>query len=224
MDGEDGIEQFGDHRDDMDAVVLDLTMPKLSGEEVFRQIKAARPEVPVILCSGYTQEDVARQFAGVELDGFIEKPFTPSQLIDKLRTVLAEDGTCSRRRKTPAVRIGRNSDKSRNPVPRWFIVRRCGTDRRPTLRMSLRQLFKRVLLPQRPERPLHAIDRRLAKEWIKKRLAALFPELRGDPVALENAYRELGLESTGTVRRPDGEVSTFAMNVSPDVDGPFDQR
>ena len=90
--------------------------------------------------------------------------------------------------------------------------------------MSLRHFFKRVLQPERPEPPLHAIDRRLAKEWIKKRLAALFPELRGDPVALENAYRELGLESTGTVRRPDGDVQTYAMNVSPDVSDPFHQR
>ena len=90
--------------------------------------------------------------------------------------------------------------------------------------MSLRHLFKRVLLPERPERPLHAIDRRLAKEWIKKRLAALFPELRGDPVALENAYRELGLESTGIVRRADGEVQSYAMNVSGNLERPFDQR
>ena len=56
--------------------------------------------------------------------------------------------------------------------------------------MNLRHLFKRVLTPAPPERPLQAIDRRLAKEWIKKRLAALFPELRGNPVALENVYRE----------------------------------
>ena len=90
--------------------------------------------------------------------------------------------------------------------------------------MNLRHLFKRVLTPAPPERPLHAIDRRLAKEWIKKRLAALFPELRGNPVALENAYRELGLESTGTVRRPDGEISTFSMNVTPEVTDPFEQR
>ncbi len=90
--------------------------------------------------------------------------------------------------------------------------------------MSLRHLFKRILLPQRPERPLHAIDRRLAKEWIKKRLAALFPELKGDPIALENAYRELGLESTGTVRCADGEVPSFAMVVSSEVADPFEQR
>lgn len=89
--------------------------------------------------------------------------------------------------------------------------------------MSLRQFFKKVLLPERPERPLHALDRRMAKEYIKKRLAALYPELRGDPHALEAAYQDLGMESTGVVRRADGEVSTFAMNLPPGVAGGFDQ-
>ena len=89
--------------------------------------------------------------------------------------------------------------------------------------MSLRQFFTRVLLPTKPERPLHAIDRRMAKEYIKKRLAALYPELRGDPLALEAAYRELGLESTGTVQRVDGEVASFAMRMPPGVSGGFDQ-
>ena len=107
VDGEDGIEQFNRHEDELDAVVLDLTMPKLSGEEVFRQIKARRPALPVILCSGYTQEDVARQFVGVELDGFIEKPFAPSLLIENLRAALAEE--------RPAV-VAARRDRSHNLV------------------------------------------------------------------------------------------------------------
>ena len=90
--------------------------------------------------------------------------------------------------------------------------------------MSLRHLFTRVLMPQRPERPLHAIDRRMAKEWIKKRLAVLYPELRGDATALEAAYQELGLESTGAVRRPDGEVQTFAMKLPSSISDGFEQR
>ncbi len=89
--------------------------------------------------------------------------------------------------------------------------------------MSLRHLFTRILLPQRPERPLHAVDRRMAKEWIKKRLTALYPELRGDPVALEAAYQDLGLESTGTIRRPDGEVQSFAMKLPSSISDGFRQ-
>ena len=73
------------------------------------------------------------------------------------------------------------------------------------------------------ERPLHALDRRMAKEYIKRRLAAIYPELRGDPAQLEAAYQELGLESTGVVRRPDGEVPSFNVRLPGSVARPFDQ-
>lgn len=89
---------------------------------------------------------------------------------------------------------------------------------------SIRHFFKRVLQPERAERPLHALDRRMAKEWIKKRLTVLFPELRGDPQGLETAYQELGLESTGMVRRPDGEVPSFQVRLPDSIEKPFDQR
>ncbi|HEY5791646.1 MAG TPA: hypothetical protein VIS74_00010 [Chthoniobacterales bacterium] len=45
------------------------------------------------------------------------------------------------------------------------------------------------------EPPLHPVDRRMAKHWVKQRLAHIFPELRGNPEALEQAYRELDLEA-----------------------------
>lgn len=44
------------------------------------------------------------------------------------------------------------------------------------------------------EPKLHPLDRGLAKQWIKRRLIAVFPELRHDPVALEKTYRGMGLE------------------------------
>ena len=45
------------------------------------------------------------------------------------------------------------------------------------------------------EKPLHPIDRLAAKHYVKQRLAHIFPELRGDPEALEQAYQELDLEA-----------------------------
>ncbi len=44
------------------------------------------------------------------------------------------------------------------------------------------------------EKPLHPIDRRAAKHYVKQRLAHIFPELRNNPEALERAYHELDLE------------------------------
>ena len=88
-DGEEGLAQFRRHGHELDVVVLDLTMPKIGGDEVFRRIRASRPQTPVILCSGYTEDDVSRQFKGLGLAGFIEKPFTPSELVKKISAVLS---------------------------------------------------------------------------------------------------------------------------------------
>lgn len=44
------------------------------------------------------------------------------------------------------------------------------------------------------EPPIHPMDRRIAKRWVKERLKRLYPELRLDPKALEQAYQELGIE------------------------------
>jgi PAS domain S-box-containing protein len=87
-DGEAGVEEFRGHAFEIDVTLLDLTMPKLGGEEVFQQIIEMRPDACVILCSGYTEEDVVRQFSGHRLAGFIEKPFRPSDLIEKIRLAL----------------------------------------------------------------------------------------------------------------------------------------
>ncbi len=82
--------QFRRHGHEIDIVVLDLTMPRMGGDEVFRRIRASHPGTRIILCSGYTQEDISRQFEGLGLSAFIEKPFTPSELIEKIGVVLAE--------------------------------------------------------------------------------------------------------------------------------------
>jgi len=58
----------------------------------------------------------------------------------------------------------------------------------------------------RKEAPLHPIDQQLAKRWIKQRLASVFPNLRGNPTALEQAYRDLSLEPRPGVE--EGEADT----------------
>jgi hypothetical protein len=60
-----------------------------------------------------------------------------------------------------------------------------------TMKHGVANFFKRTF---GSEHNLHPLDRGLAKHWIKRRLVAVFPELRADPVALEQAYRDLSLE------------------------------
>ena len=61
---------FNEHADEIDCVILDLTMPHLDGEETFRELRRIRPDLPVILASGYNQQDVTQRFAGKGLAGF----------------------------------------------------------------------------------------------------------------------------------------------------------
>ncbi len=95
VDGEDGVEQFRCHQAEIDLVVLDLTMPRMNGDEVFRQIVDSEPATKVILISGYTQEDVARHFTGHRVMGYLEKPFPPSELVAKIRLVLLEQANAT---------------------------------------------------------------------------------------------------------------------------------
>ena len=87
-DGREAVNVFRQAAGRIDCVLLDLTMPHMDGHEAFREMRAIRPEVPVILSSGYSEHDVTRRFAGVERIAFIEKPYTRGTLIAALRKLM----------------------------------------------------------------------------------------------------------------------------------------
>jgi len=87
-DGREAVAVTRDHADAIDLVLLDRTMPASSGEEVFDEIRRLRPDVPIVLVSGYSQESVRDQFAGRDLAGFLHKPFLSSGLLLKVREIL----------------------------------------------------------------------------------------------------------------------------------------
>lgn len=80
-DGEQGVARFNEHSDQIDLVLLDLTMPGLNGVEAFREIRLARPDVRVLLMSGYNEQTAVQRFTGKGLAGFIQKPFLANQLL-----------------------------------------------------------------------------------------------------------------------------------------------
>jgi CheY-like chemotaxis protein len=69
-------------------VLLDMTMPVMSGEEAFRKLKQTRADVKVVLSSGYNETEVFRHFSEKGLAGFIQKPYTASELAEKVQAVL----------------------------------------------------------------------------------------------------------------------------------------
>jgi signal transduction histidine kinase/CheY-like chemotaxis protein len=78
--GEDGIARFERNPDEFVAVILDMTMPVMTGEQTLPELKKIRSNVPVILSSGFSEAEVAPRFAGMGMDAFIHKPYTAATL------------------------------------------------------------------------------------------------------------------------------------------------
>ena len=87
-DGREGLSVFREHADEIDCVLFDLTMPHMDGKQTFSEMRQIKPDISVILCSGYDEQDATRQFDGKGLAGFIQKPFTLDTLKAKLEEVL----------------------------------------------------------------------------------------------------------------------------------------
>ena len=90
-DGREALKVFREHADEIVCVLLDLTMPHMDGEEAFREMRYLHPDVTVILCSGYNEQDATQRFAGKGLAGFIQKPYNMAVLREKLVEVLVAD-------------------------------------------------------------------------------------------------------------------------------------
>ncbi len=100
-DGKDAIEVFRREGGRIDLILLDLTMPHLNGEETFRELRRMKPDVRVVLSSGYNEMDTINKFAGKGLAGFIQKPYRPVDLIARIRSVLSADSGNGRKGGAP---------------------------------------------------------------------------------------------------------------------------
>ncbi len=87
-DGQAAVELFHEHKDRIEAVMLDLTMPKLDGQEAARAIREAGATKPVVLVSGYGPDDLAGRIDASLFDAFLAKPFTLETLGLAIREVL----------------------------------------------------------------------------------------------------------------------------------------
>ncbi|HEX7927877.1 MAG TPA: response regulator, partial [bacterium] len=70
------------------AVLLDMTMPDMGGVETLRELKRIRPDVRVVVCSGYSEQDATEQFKDLPPDGFLQKPTQFSEVARKLQQIL----------------------------------------------------------------------------------------------------------------------------------------
>ena len=86
-DGAEAIQTFHDASRPIDCVVLDLTLPDMSGIEVFDRIRRERKDARVILTSGLDEQGTAQQVAKDPRAAFLAKPFTPGELMGAFETL-----------------------------------------------------------------------------------------------------------------------------------------
>jgi len=87
--GADGVAIYRDRGAEIDLIILDLSMPGMSGEETYRELRKIDPDVRVVLSSGFGEDEATRRFAGLGLQGFIQKPYNPQVLIDEIQRRLS---------------------------------------------------------------------------------------------------------------------------------------
>jgi len=93
---DEALRRFRSDPDAFDLVVTDHTMPRLTGAALTRKLKEIRPRLPVVLVTGYGDEEVADAAREAHVDAVLPKPFTRSQLSDVIRRVIIRGGRASR--------------------------------------------------------------------------------------------------------------------------------
>jgi PAS domain S-box-containing protein len=87
-DGREALEAYRTRGPEIALVILDMTMPGMSGQELFDALRTQNPTVRVLLCSGYAQEGTAQDVLRRGALGFLQKPYLITELATKVRDIL----------------------------------------------------------------------------------------------------------------------------------------
>ena len=80
--GLEALKHFFEDPDAFDIVITDQAMPEIKGEELIREIKAVRPGIPIILCSGYSEVFHRESAVKLQADAYCEKPNKFEELVE----------------------------------------------------------------------------------------------------------------------------------------------
>ncbi len=86
--GQEGIEIYRQHREEIDLVLTDVIMPDLGGKGLFKALKEINPEVKVVVMTGYPKGNDAQQLLTEKISGWLEKPIDPARLAGIVRLAL----------------------------------------------------------------------------------------------------------------------------------------
>jgi two-component system cell cycle sensor histidine kinase/response regulator CckA len=88
--GRAAIECFRERGFEIDAVLLDLSMPDADGEQVLAELQRIRPDVRVIIATGYSAEAASKRLASHGVAGFVRKPYEFEEILDRIGRALAD--------------------------------------------------------------------------------------------------------------------------------------
>lgn len=77
-----------ENREVVDMVILDMLMPEMSGSDLYPRLKNINPDLRVLVSTGYNRNEQIQQLLDGGRNGFIQKPYNLSQLIEKVRKTL----------------------------------------------------------------------------------------------------------------------------------------
>jgi hypothetical protein len=95
-DGVEAVEIYRRHARDIDLVILDLSMPRLSGPETLRELRSINPAVRVLISSGYSNDEDLSELQREGALGFVAKPYRPAELARKVRAALDQSRQANR--------------------------------------------------------------------------------------------------------------------------------
>ena len=87
-DGDEGLEIFEKYKDEIDIIITDINMPKLSGIDMIEHIRKINYDVPIIITSAFGDEKSLKRIVNLAIDGFVNKPLVLDDLIKVVDRVL----------------------------------------------------------------------------------------------------------------------------------------
>lgn len=88
--GQEGLARFRENRPKINAILLDMQMPVMNGEETFLHLRELDPNAQIIVSSGYSEAETMQHFVGQGLVSFLQKPYDIDQLISTVERVIDE--------------------------------------------------------------------------------------------------------------------------------------
>jgi DNA-binding response OmpR family regulator len=95
MDGEEAIDLYLRHKQEIDIVVLDLGLPKITGFDVMRKLNEQNPGVSIIITTGYLEPEIKSELFRAGVKDCIHKPYLVYDLIEKLGSIVEHSRTPS---------------------------------------------------------------------------------------------------------------------------------